>query len=165
MTGNIEVIVIGGGYAGVMAANRLTQRDDVTVTSDQPAPELRRADPPAPAGERVPRRGRSTTAKSSTRASVWWSTPRPGSTPAARSVTLASGATVGYDYLVYAGGSGSADPGVPGAAEFAHPIATWSGRTAAAGHRASPATAPVTVVGAGPTGIETAAELAEQGRT
>ena len=32
MTGNIDVVVIGGGYAGVMAANRLTRRDDLTVT-------------------------------------------------------------------------------------------------------------------------------------
>jgi NADH:ubiquinone reductase (H+-translocating) len=27
MTGKTSVVVIGGGYAGVMAANRLTQRD------------------------------------------------------------------------------------------------------------------------------------------
>ncbi|MGS2617863.1 hypothetical protein ACVCAH_25565 [Micromonospora sp. LZ34] len=33
-----------------------------------------------------------------------------------RSVTLATGGTVGYDYLIYAVGSGSADPEVPGAA-------------------------------------------------
>jgi NADH dehydrogenase len=32
------VVVIGGGYAGVMAANRLTQRDDVTVTLINPRP-------------------------------------------------------------------------------------------------------------------------------
>ncbi|MDM4722268.1 FAD-dependent oxidoreductase [Micromonospora sp. WMMA1363] len=32
MTGVTGVVVIGGGYAGVMAANRLTQRDDMTVT-------------------------------------------------------------------------------------------------------------------------------------
>ncbi|OQR61390.1 oxidoreductase, partial [Streptomyces maremycinicus] len=36
MTGNSEVVVIGGGYAGVMAANRLTQREDVTVTLVNP---------------------------------------------------------------------------------------------------------------------------------
>lgn len=28
----IEVVVLGGGYAGVMAANRLTRRRDVVVT-------------------------------------------------------------------------------------------------------------------------------------
>lgn len=80
-------------------------------------------------------------------------------------MTLASGRTVGYDYLVYAAGSGSADPGVPGA-EFAYPIATLE-----AAQRlwpilgAAPATAAVTVVGGGVLGIETAAELAEAGRT
>jgi hypothetical protein len=36
MTGNIGVVVISGRYAGVMAANRLTQRDDVTVTLINP---------------------------------------------------------------------------------------------------------------------------------
>ena len=38
MTENTDVVVIGGGYAGVMAANRLTQRDDVTVTLINPRP-------------------------------------------------------------------------------------------------------------------------------
>jgi NADH:ubiquinone reductase (H+-translocating) len=38
VTGNTDVVVIGGGYAGVMAANRLTQRDDVTVTLINPRP-------------------------------------------------------------------------------------------------------------------------------
>ena len=36
MTEHTRVVVIGGGYAGVMAANRLTQRDDVTVTLINP---------------------------------------------------------------------------------------------------------------------------------
>jgi NADH:ubiquinone reductase (H+-translocating) len=80
-------------------------------------------------------------------------------------VTLATGDTVGYDYLVYAVGSGSADPRVPGAAEFAYPIASLeeAQRLRPVLDAASP-TAEVTVVGAGPTGIETAAELAEEGR-
>ena len=38
MTGKAEVVVIGGGYAGVMAANRLTRRDDVSVTLINPRP-------------------------------------------------------------------------------------------------------------------------------
>ena len=63
-------------------------------------------------------------------------------------------------------GSGSADPSVPGAAEFAYPIASLEeAQRLRPVVDAAPATAPVTVVGAGPTGIETAAELAEAGRT
>ena len=81
-------------------------------------------------------------------------------------MTLAEGGSVGYDYLIYAVGSGSAGPRVPGAAEFAYPVATLE---AAQRLRSvlcdTSVTAAVTVVGGGPTGIETAAELAEQGRT
>ena len=36
MTRKIDVLVVGGGYAGVMAANRLTRRDDVAVTLINP---------------------------------------------------------------------------------------------------------------------------------
>jgi choline dehydrogenase-like flavoprotein len=32
MAEKTDVVVIGGGYAGALAANRLTQRDDVAVT-------------------------------------------------------------------------------------------------------------------------------------
>jgi 2-polyprenyl-6-methoxyphenol hydroxylase-like FAD-dependent oxidoreductase len=53
MTENTDVVVIGGGYAGVMVANCLTQHDDVTVTLINPRPDLRRADPPAPTGGRL----------------------------------------------------------------------------------------------------------------
>jgi NADH:ubiquinone reductase (H+-translocating) len=63
-------------------------------------------------------------------------------------------------------GSGSTYHGVPGAAEFAYPVASLE---AAERLRSildvAPATAALTVVGAGPQGIETAAELAELGRT
>ncbi len=84
---------------------------------------------------------------------------------AGRRVTLADGGTLGYDYLVYAVGSGSADPDVPGADEFARPIASLEeAERLRSALDAVPATAPVAVVGAGPTGIETAAELAEAGR-
>lgn len=82
-----------------------------------------------------------------------------------RSVTSATGGAFGYDCLIYAVGSGSADPRVPGAAEFAYPIAALEEaqrlRTII---DAAPATAAVTVVAVASTGIETAAEQAEQGR-
>ena len=52
---------------------------------------------------------------------------------------------------------------MPGAAEFAYPIASLEeAQRLRSVLDAAPATAAVTVVGAGPTGIETAAELAER---
>jgi hypothetical protein len=41
-----------------------------------------------------------------------------------RTVTLAEGGSIGYDYLIYAVGSLSGGPQVPGAAEFSYPVAT-----------------------------------------
>ncbi|MET9544042.1 FAD-dependent oxidoreductase [Streptomyces sp. NPDC006627] len=164
MTGNTHVVVIGGGYAGVMAANRLTQRDDVTVTLINPRPEL------------VHRVRLHQLVGGSDDAVVAYQDVLAGRVrlvvdtvtridAAARSVTPAAGAPLDYDYLIYAVGSGSAEPSVPGAAESAHPIATLEeAQRLRAVLDATPVTAPVTVVGAGPTGIETAAELAEQGR-
>ncbi|MCX5402595.1 FAD-dependent oxidoreductase [Streptomyces sp. NBC_00335] len=164
MTENTQVIVIGGGYAGVMAANRLKQREDVTVTLVNPrAVFVERirlhqlaggTDDAVVAYEKVLADGVALRVDSVERIDA-----------AERSVTLASGGRVAYDYLVYAVGSGSADPTVPGAAEFAHPIATLEdAQRLRPVLDAAPRTAAVTVVGAGPTGIETAAELAEQGR-
>jgi NADH dehydrogenase FAD-containing subunit len=164
MSKKTDVVVIGGGYAGVMAANRLTQRDDVAVTLINPRPAFIHrirlhqlvggshnavVDYKEVLSERVRLVVDSVTLIDA----------------AGRGVTLAGGDTVGYDYLIYAVGSGSAAPGVPGAAEFAYPIAT-----AEEADRlrpvldAAPATAAMTVVGAGMLGIETAAELAETGR-
>ncbi|ALC19803.1 NAD(P)/FAD-dependent oxidoreductase [Streptomyces pristinaespiralis] len=164
MTGNTDVVVIGGGYSGVMAANRLSLRDDVTVTLINPrATFVERirlhqlvggsheavVDYREVLAERV-RLVVDTVARIDA---------------AGRSVALTGGDTVGYDYLVYAVGSGSADPGVPGAAEFAYPLASLEeAQRLRAVVDAAPASAAVTVVGAGPTGIETAAELAEEGR-
>jgi NADH dehydrogenase FAD-containing subunit len=164
MSGNTEVLVIGGGYAGVMAANRLTQRDDVTVTLINPRStfverirlhQLVGGSHAAVVDYReVLGEGVRLVVDSVTRIDA-----------AGRSVALAGGGTVGYDYLVYAVGSGSADPRVPGAAEFAYPIATLEeAQRLRPVVDAAPASAAVTVVGAGPTGIETAAELAEAGR-
>jgi NADH dehydrogenase len=164
VTGNTDVVVIGGGYAGVMAANRLTQRDDVTVTLINPRRTFVErvrlhqlvggSDDAVVEYREVLREGIGLVVDTVTQIDA-----------GGRRVALASGGTVGYDYLIYAVGSGSADPRVPGAAEFAYPIASLEeAERLRPVLNATPATAAVTVVGAGPTGIETAAELAEAGR-
>ncbi|WP_406237587.1 NAD(P)/FAD-dependent oxidoreductase [Nocardia sp. NBC_01009] len=164
MTENIDVVVIGGGYAGVMAANRLTQRDDVTVTLINPRPSFVErirlhqlvggSNDAVVDYRKVLAEGIRLTVDTVTRIDA-----------AERRVELAGGGTVDYDYLIYAVGSGSADPSVPGAAELAYPIASLEqAQRLRRVLDAAQATAAVTVVGAGPSGIETAAELAEQGR-
>ncbi|PXY32820.1 NAD(P)/FAD-dependent oxidoreductase [Prauserella muralis] len=165
MAGNTEVVVIGGGYAGVMAANRLTRRDDVTVTLVNSRPAF---------VQRVRLHqlvGGSDDAVVDYRDVLAEGVRLVVGTvahieTAERSVTLESGDALGYDYLVYAVGSGSADPGVPGAAEFAYPAASLEqAQRLRSVLEDTPLKAPVTVVGGGPLGIETAAELAELGRT
>ncbi|MEU3792310.1 FAD-dependent oxidoreductase [Streptomyces fructofermentans] len=164
MTENIDVVVIGGGYAGVMAANRLMQRDDVTVTLVNPRPTFVHrirlhqlatgSDGAVVAYEDVLHQGVRLVTDTVTRIDT-----------AGRRTTLAGGTTIGYDYLVYAVGSGSADPRVPGAAEFAHPIATLEeAERLRSVLDAAPGEPAVTVVGGGTLGIEVAGELAEAGR-
>lgn len=164
-TEKTHVVVIGGGYAGVLAANRVTQRDDVAVTLINPRPtfveRLRLHQRVGGSHDAVV--DYSEVLAERVRLVVDTATHIDAS---ARSVTLATGDTVGYDYLIYAAGSGSADPAVPGVSEFAFPIATLEDADRLKRVLdAAPATTAVTVVGAGPLGIETATELAEQGRT
>lgn len=163
------VLVIGGGYAGVMAANRLMSRDDVKVKLINPRPEF---------VERI-------------RLHQLAAASDPNSTVAVedfgavlnagvqlvvdsvehidsgtRQVALASGATLDYDYLVYAVGSTGAVPAsVPGAVEFAYPLSELEQAKRLRSRLADvPVQAPVVVVGGGLTGIEAAAEFAEASR-
>ncbi|WP_328349667.1 FAD-dependent oxidoreductase [Streptomyces sp. NBC_00445] len=164
MNGNVEVVVIGGGYGGVTAANSLARRDGVSVTVVNPRAHF---------VERIRLHQRVTGSDDATegfekvmggkvRLVVDTATRIDA---AARQVSLAGGGTVSYDYLVYAVGSGAAEPGVPGAAEFAYWVSDLEGaERLRSALDAAPAMAPVTVIGAGATGLETAAELAEAGR-
>ncbi|MCX5602651.1 FAD-dependent oxidoreductase [Streptomyces phaeochromogenes] len=164
MNENVQVVVVGGGYGGVTAANRLARRDGVSVTLVNPRPEfierIRLHQLVTGSDDAVESFGEVLGGK--VRLVVDTATRID---PAERRLSLEGGGTVSYDYLVYAVGSGASAPGVPGAAEFAHTVSDIEGaerlRSALA---AAPVTAPLTVVGAGPTGLETAAELAEQGR-
>ncbi|MEU4837590.1 NAD(P)/FAD-dependent oxidoreductase [Nocardia testacea] len=160
-----NVVVIGGGYAGTVAANHLRLRTDVDITLVNPRPRfvdrVRLHQLVAGTGEATVDydtllgEGIELVVDSATRIDA-----------AARVVRLASGRTLDYDHVIYAVGSTAAIPSVPGAAEFAFPIAEFEpAQRLRARLGELPLDAPVTVVGGGPTGIETAAELAEQGRS
>jgi NADH:quinone reductase (non-electrogenic) len=160
-----HIVVIGGGYAGTLAANHLRLRADVDITLVNPRPLF---------VERI--RLHQLVAGSGTAAIDYGTLLGEGIRlvvdradridTAEGKVVLASGATLDFDYLIYAVGSTAAAPSaVPGAVEFAYPIAEFEHavRLRDALDELHP-DAPVTVVGAGLTGIETASELAQQGR-
>jgi len=165
VTDKTQVVVLGGGYAGVMAADRLTQRDDLAVTLVNPrgtfVERIRLHQLVAGTDDAVVEYGDVLAERVRLVVDSAVRIDLPG-----RRVELASGRTLAYDYLVYAIGSGSAEPDLPGAAEHAYPIASLEQaerlRAALDAIAGRPA---VTVVGAGPSGIETAAELAEAGAT
>ncbi len=160
-----HIVVIGGGYAGTLAANHLRLRADVEITLVNPRPVF------------VQRIRLHQLAAGSGTAAVDYGTllgkgirlivdSAEGINAADGTIELTSGEVLDYDYLIYAVGSTGAVPAtVPGAAQFAYPIAEFehAERLRDALDELHPG-APVTVVGAGLTGIETASELAEQGR-
>ena len=161
-----KVVVIGGGYAGTLAANHLRMRTDVDVTLVNPrrtfVDRVRLHQLAAGTGDATVDydallgEGIELVVDSATRIDT-----------SAGMVRLASGRALDYDHVIYAVGSIAAIPSsVSGAAKFAFPIAEFeSAQRLRARLDELSFDAPVTVVGGGPTGIETAAELAEQGRT
>ncbi|MGV0742395.1 NAD(P)/FAD-dependent oxidoreductase [Mycolicibacterium sp. XJ870] len=160
-----HVVVIGGGYAGTLAANRLLQNTDIDITLVNPRPKfvqrLRLHQFAAGTGDATADYG--TLLGDGVRLVVDNAIRIDA---AARTVQLESGDALDYDYAIYAVGStGTTPASVPGASEYAYPIAELEQaarlRSAVA---ALPPHAWITVVGGGLTGIETAAELAEQGR-
>ncbi|OSC40973.1 NAD(P)/FAD-dependent oxidoreductase [Mycobacterium decipiens] len=160
----IHVVVVGGGYAGAMAANHLRQRADIDITLVNPRPvfvERIRLHQLA-AGSGTATADYSTLLGDGIRLVVD-SAKRIDT--GARRVTLASGDVLGYDYLIYAVGSTTAPPTAPGAAEFGYSVADLESATRLRSALADAGPdAPISVVGGGLTGIETAAELAERGR-
>jgi NADH:ubiquinone reductase (H+-translocating) len=163
-----HVVVVGGGYAGTLAANHLRQRSDIDITLINSRPVF------------VERIRLHQLVAGSGAASVDYGTLLGDGIRlivdtvdhievAARRILLNSGAELSYDYLIYAVGSTGAIPAmaseVPGSAEFAHSVADLeSAQRLRYAIADLPAGAPVTVVGGGLTGIETASELAGRGR-
>jgi NADH dehydrogenase len=162
IAGTTNVVVLGGGYAGTLAANRLHVRSDVNVTLVNPRPQF------------VQRIRLHQLVAGTASAAVDYATmlnPKihllvdeaTQIEATMRRVRLACGSMLSYDYLIYAIGSTAAAPDVPGAAEFASRIAEfeYAERLRDRLDGVHPQ-APVCVVGGGLTGIETAAELARE---
>ncbi|MCF6390498.1 FAD-dependent oxidoreductase [Mycobacterium sp. MBM] len=159
MTQKTRVVVIGGGYAGVLAANHLQQQDvDVTLVNARPEFVERIRLHQLAIGNDDAVAGYADLLHADVRLVV--DTAERIDT-AARRVALASGSALDYDYLIYAVGSTSG-----AAPEFAYRLAELEDAQALAGRlREVGASAPVVVVGGGLTGIEAASEFAEAGRS
>src|ERR1700751_5360394 len=125
-TGRTHVVVVGGGYAGTLAANHLRQRTNVDIPLINPRPvfveRIRLHQLVADTGAATADYG--TLLGDGIRLIV---DTVDHIEVAARRILLISGAELSYDYLIYAVGSTGAMPAmaseVPGLAEFAYSIA------------------------------------------
>jgi NADH dehydrogenase FAD-containing subunit len=161
-----EIVVVGAGYAGMTAAlglaGRTKRRDDVRITlvnaetrfvervrlhqvaSGQELMDLQIPDRLVGTGVEFVR--------------GWVS----GIDAGARAVRLADGTSLAYERLVFALGAVSDPHGVPGVEEHAHTLDTMASSATFASRLASLGTGTVVVVGGGLTGVESAAEIAQQ---
>ncbi|MEU3777682.1 FAD-dependent oxidoreductase [Streptomyces sp. NPDC032472] len=153
-TKTTKVVVVGAGYAGTLAANRIAKKvrsAEITVVNPRPdfVERVRLHQQVAGTGAAA------TPLASMLRAGI---TARVGTVDKIGdgSVTLEDGTGLDFDYAFLAVGS-TVRP-MPGTV----PVGTWEGaELARAALAALPAGSTVTVVGGGATGIETAAEVAE----
>ncbi|MBF0661066.1 FAD-dependent oxidoreductase [Rhodococcus sp. (in: high G+C Gram-positive bacteria)] len=158
-----RVVVIGGGYAGAAAAGRMSRKAAVTVINPRPHFVERTRLHQFAVGNHHASGDYRTLLGKGTELLVDTVTRIESRT---RTVHLATGDSVGYDYLIYAVGSTATRRAtVPGVEEFAYPVAEFE-HAERLRHALNTldAEAVITVVGAGLTGLETAGELAEQGR-
>ncbi len=151
LVGMTSLIVIGGGYAGLLAANRAAaQHLDVTLVSDREVLVDRIRLHEVIAGSREP--GTATRRLSESVHGprlVLARAVRVADGPEQASVTLDDGGTLTADHVVLATGSGHGVGGWEWALRHREAV------------RALPGGATVCVLGGGFTGIETAAEVAE----
>lgn len=166
----VEVVVVGAGYAGVIATNRfLASLDD----SERARTRVTVVNPRAEFVERIRLHELAAGSRDSVTmpltdvlhaaAALLVGTARMID-PEARQVTVATAdgeRMLRYDHLVYAPGSSAAAP-IPGAREHAFLIADPDGAQRAAAAIGSGPGQRVVVVGGGLTGVEAASEIAEQ---
>ncbi|MFH8978781.1 NAD(P)/FAD-dependent oxidoreductase [Streptomyces sp. NPDC017890] len=161
-----RVVVVGAGYAGLLAAKRLAhklRRSDVTVTlvnaSDQFVERVRLHQ--LAAGQRL---AELSLGQQLSGASVQLVVARVTAIDtAARTLCMdVAPGVIGYDTLVYAVGSRGRLDDVPGVVEHAYTVADLEQATRLKHRVADMASgSTVAVVGGGLTGLETASELAE----
>ncbi|GAA3947899.1 NAD(P)/FAD-dependent oxidoreductase [Gordonia caeni] len=154
--GSTQIVVVGGGYAGCMAANRLarrTDRDDVSITLVNARPDFVER---VRLHQRVAGTGDAATPLTDLLNPrirvVIGAVDRIGD----GELSLSGGATVPFDRLIYAAGGAPRAP--EGTFAVGDPEQAGKAQQVLAGLGDG---ARVTVVGGGLTGIETAAEIAE----
>ena len=158
-----QILILGGGYAGTLAAMRLAGRlkgEPVQITLVNGTADF---------VERIRLHQVAAGTRPMTRPLARW---LAGTGVAfvqgwierldivAKQVLLADGRALPYDYLIYALGSAPATEAIAGTAEHGHTLGTVSAAEALAQKLGE--TAELLIVGGGLTGIEAAAELAEQ---
>lgn len=149
----MKVVVAGAGYAGTLAANRLAKKvPDAEITVINPRPDFVER---VRLHQQLAGTGKVATPLSEMLRAGIRSRQAAVERIGDGSVTLDGGETLDFDFLFLAVGS-TLSP-LPGTV----PIGTWEGAEQARAALASlPPGSTVTVIGAGPTGIETAAEVA-----
>lgn len=149
----MKVIVAGAGYAGTLAANRLAKKaPGAEITVVNPRPDFVER---VRLHQQIAGTGRAATPLAEMLRDGIRTRQATVEKIGDGCVVLDGGETLDFDYLVLAVGS-TLSP-LPGTV----PVGTWEGAEQARAALAGlPADAAVTVVGAGPTGIETAAEVA-----
>lgn len=160
---NTQVVVAGAGYAGAVAAKRLLSKNpDLQVTVVNPRSDF------------VERIRLHQLATGNHAAAMPLAAALPDRArlivdsitsidPSEQEIRLAAGDGLPYDHLVYAVGSTGGLDELDGAREYAFAIAEYESALALRQRLAALVEdTPVVVIGGGLTGIETAAEIAEQ---
>lgn len=164
MKNETRIVVLGGGYTGMLTAIRLarrTRRTGARITLVNPADRFveRLRNHQVAAGQDLPAH-RIPDLLAGTGA-VFVRGTATALDPDARAVTLDDGTILGYDTLVYALGSTTDTARVPGADAHAFTLDGARAVRFAERVRELGAGGTVTVCGGGLTGVEAAAEIAE----
>lgn len=169
--GNEEIVIIGAGYAGLMAAIRLAGKTEeqavsvILMSADHTFIQRPRLYEVATGKSQA---GRPLTQMLRGSGVHFYQGTETALDPQAQVVTVRAGSgarEVRYDYLVYALGSHVDRQSVPGVAEYAYTLDATGPRSARPLFsrlvKLANRDGTVTIVGSGPTGMEIAGEIAD----